>query len=194
MGPSQFHAFRWTAATGLRYRRAGVERDPRNASHDGSVIIGYSDAAFRWTRSTRMLPLQSSTLYTDAYGISADGAVVVGYIDNFPFPLDGGWRLRNARNSPGRLSCRGMGRKARGNVIAGTSYGGGDRPFIWTRAGGMQPIGYGERIPAVNVRGISALMEPPSSAMGTTVRLPEHFAGAGSRSAGYWHTQWQDRS
>ncbi len=145
VGPLQFHAFRWTAATGLEDIGAlpgALNAIPRNASHNGSVIVGYSDAAFRWTRSTGMLPLQSSPLYTDAYGISADGAVVVGYIDNFPFRWTQAGGYETLGILPGGFHAAAWAVSGDGNVIAGTSFGGGDRPFIWTRAGGMQPIGY----------------------------------------------------
>jgi probable HAF family extracellular repeat protein len=50
-------------------------------SHDGSVIVGYSkSSAFRWTQATGMVDIGSlpATTITEAYDVSADGAIVIG--------------------------------------------------------------------------------------------------------------------
>ena len=78
-------AFRWTAESGM----VGLGVPPWASSSyascvsaDGSVIAGAaSERAFRWTAETGIVPLGSlGAKYpkTDAKGVSADGAVIVG--------------------------------------------------------------------------------------------------------------------
>ncbi len=76
---------------GLGYLPGGTgESWARNASADGSVVVGWSrnasgvNEAFIWTSSTGMVGLgqlpaeTTSSSYSNAYAISADGSVVVG--------------------------------------------------------------------------------------------------------------------
>lgn len=84
-GASGWEAFRWTTATGM----VGIGDLPFGsfyseafaASADGGVVVGLSNGvgnsnqAFRWTQATGMQSLAPMSL---AYGVSADGGVVVG--------------------------------------------------------------------------------------------------------------------
>jgi len=79
-------AFRWTEADGM----VGLGDLPggrffsiaRDVSADGSVVVGRSDTsnstvAFRWTEADGMVRL-SDLPGSDAWGVSADGSIVVG--------------------------------------------------------------------------------------------------------------------
>jgi probable HAF family extracellular repeat protein len=83
-------AFRWTAAGGSE--SLGDMGFARAVSADGSVVVGagpgirhggsgISAQAYRWTRADGAIglgDLPGDPYYSDAYGVSADGSVVVG--------------------------------------------------------------------------------------------------------------------
>lgn len=96
------HAMRWTAAEGMK--DIGRLTGDRNAmayatNYDGSVVVGSSyydymtSRAFRWTKSTGMISVDQwlrdngVTLPNDqtmqGSGVSADGNVVVGQLQNY---------------------------------------------------------------------------------------------------------------
>jgi probable HAF family extracellular repeat protein len=86
IGPnSQDAAFAWTQSNGM-VGLGGNDSRANAVSVDGSIIVGqFSGAnrteAFRWTQSSGIVglgQLQGITNQTQAYGVSADGAVVVG--------------------------------------------------------------------------------------------------------------------
>lgn len=97
-GDNELHAFRWEASDGVMRdigTLGGVASSARDVSADGSVVVGSStvsglgpNRAFRWTEATGMISvvdwLRSNgvTVASDntdiAYGVSADGNVVVG--------------------------------------------------------------------------------------------------------------------
>ena len=84
-GANGWEAFRWTAATGMvglgDLPGGSFDGEAFAASADGSVVVGLSNAegnatqAFRWTAAGG---LQSLAPMSVAYGVSADGQVVVG--------------------------------------------------------------------------------------------------------------------
>jgi probable HAF family extracellular repeat protein len=82
-------AFRWTV--GERFEGLGdlpgapplIGSGAFDASTDAGVVVGYGDGgdrAFRWTRPTGMAPLGAlpGATRSVAFGVSADGSVVVG--------------------------------------------------------------------------------------------------------------------
>lgn len=95
----QSQAFRWTsseAIVGLGWLPGG-QGDPLGSqamgvSHDGSVVVGFGPSArtsgtgtpeaFRWTAASGMVGLGdlrgTSRVFSEATGVSADGATVVG--------------------------------------------------------------------------------------------------------------------
>ncbi|MCS7209810.1 MAG: dockerin type I domain-containing protein [Fimbriimonadales bacterium] len=85
--------FRWTAQTGMRDLGSlgGVISRAQGVSADGTVVVGTSTTrsgarAFRWTEAGGMQSLGTLPGTTDSYGfgISANGAVVVGYVVRWP--------------------------------------------------------------------------------------------------------------
>ena len=105
--PGFKEAFRWTEATGMVGLGVfpggdgfpageGFGSRAEDASADGSVVVGASGdgqgnyRAFRWTAQTGMVSLGTlpEDSYSQAYGVSADGSVVVG--QSFRWTADGG--------------------------------------------------------------------------------------------------------
>ena len=86
--------------------------------------------------------------WSDAYGVSADGSVVVGYAHNaagqwsaFRWTAAGG--MQDLGTLPGGGSSEAYGVSADGSVVVGwaTNAAGQARAFRWTAAGGMQDLG-----------------------------------------------------
>ena len=130
-------AFRWTPSggmTGLGFLPGYAWSQAHGVSADGSVVVGYSQAAigehmhaggeaFRWTEDTG--PVGLGHLQADdlswAYGVSADGSVVVGYSGNMgrndtaflwtplgkmtalPLPAGGAWSRAKAVSADGSV-------------------------------------------------------------------------------------------
>jgi probable HAF family extracellular repeat protein len=85
--------------------------------------------------------------WSDAYGVSADGSVVVGYAQNaagqeraFRWTAAGG--MQDLGTLPGGGWSKAYGVSADGSVVVGWAYSVGQyRAFRWTAAGGMQDLG-----------------------------------------------------
>jgi len=165
LGYLTWEAFRWTpegGMAGLGYLQGGpYRRSGANAvSADGTAIVGFSisansmNEAFRWTASAGMQPLGDLTggsFESQAFGVSADGAVVVGYgiavngQEAFRWTASGG--MQGLGDLPGGdyLSvARAV--SADGSAVAGIGTWGAwwadqQYAFRWTAAGGMQSLG-----------------------------------------------------
>jgi probable HAF family extracellular repeat protein len=74
--------FRWTRDTGMvpiGFLSNGYLSIASGVSADGTVITGWNEnGAFRWTAATGMVNIGNLGGSTTAYGISADGSVIVG--------------------------------------------------------------------------------------------------------------------
>jgi probable HAF family extracellular repeat protein len=98
----RWRAFRWTASGGMQdlgTLPGGRESVAWGVSADGAVVVGwtyyyvdpevgYYGRAFRWTENDGMQnlgTLGSGYSYSLAYGVSADGSVVVGWSDGRAF-------------------------------------------------------------------------------------------------------------
>ncbi len=84
-------AFRWTAAGGMKgigkLTPGSIISKALAVSRDGSTIVGenwnevLSTRAFVWTQTGGMKQLSTLGNYTVAYGVNADGSVIVGTSD-----------------------------------------------------------------------------------------------------------------
>jgi len=156
----QERAFRWTQATGMQDlgTLGGPASRAWDVSADGSVVVGRAHAvqigdaswryhAFRWTLSDGMqdlgrLPGSNWRDWSEAYGVSADGSVVVGisWPDAFRWTASGGMQPLGAAEYGAAWSV-----SADGLVVVGEAYPGEpyrrNHAFRWTQATGMQFLG-----------------------------------------------------
>ncbi len=143
-------ALRWTAAgfVNLGYLPGGLSAEARAISTDGSTIVGWCRLpgtvfqAFRWRADTGMKPLSSvpGSSWTRAYGVSADGGVVVGEANIGQTYVPVRWPLSGAgRALPGEGLATGV--SGDGSVVVGSRY---LYPhldaFVWTPARGLKVL------------------------------------------------------
>ena len=150
-------AFRWTASGGMQDlgTPGGRVSYAYGVSADGAVVVGtaivdyYDDwgfynyaRAFRWTASGGMQDLGDlGGGESEAYGVSADGTVVVGGA----FNAAGQWRAFRWTASGGMQDLGTLGGdrstayavSADGSVVVGWA---GGRAFRWTVGGGMENL------------------------------------------------------
>jgi probable HAF family extracellular repeat protein len=131
-------ALRWTQATGwqdLGMPEGFIRAEAFAVSGDGSIVVGYiGDGAarwngFRWTQATGMQDLGAG----EAYGISADGSVIVGE--------QGRWTQATGWQAIGGSAYAAT---PDGSVIVGRGYDSnteGMRAFRWTQATELQFLG-----------------------------------------------------
>jgi hypothetical protein len=143
-----YGAFRWTAASGMvplgpvpRVTTDG-RWNAHDTSDDGSVIVGvtYSKQAIRWTESTGpVMFLGTEFVESNATGVSGDGRVVVGYINDadnwqgFRWTVDEGLQRLG---DPFSYTFAGA-TNADGSVVVGSS---SVRAFVWDPAHGMRLV------------------------------------------------------
>jgi uncharacterized protein with beta-barrel porin domain len=155
-----FQAYRWTAQTGMvglgPTEPFSGGSSASDVSADGSVlsatIIGGSQAA-RWTAATGFQRLDSVGTNSQAYSISADGNVIVGFTNGLASASGEAFRWTAATGVvglgflPGNAGSRAIGTNADGGVIVGDSslFAPGDsrgmRAFRWTQPTGMTGLG-----------------------------------------------------
>lgn len=136
---SNTEAFRWTSAgmVGLGYLPGSSYSAAHDVNADGSVLVGFSGnfmgsyEAFRWT-SAGMVSLGSlAGASSFAYGVSADGNVIVGHSANQAFRWTSAGMV-GLGVLPGATSSVAYDVSAEGNVVVGES---GMQAFRWTTAG-----------------------------------------------------------
>jgi probable HAF family extracellular repeat protein len=131
---------------------AGLGSVAQAVSADGSVVAGYantnypnaSQRAFRWTATGGMQDLDSNpndTAGADAYGISADGSVIVGAYSG-PGECGQGCAFSWPDGTPfqflvqtGWYSLVAQGASKDGSIVAGNAaefYGGPSQAWLWT--------------------------------------------------------------
>jgi probable HAF family extracellular repeat protein len=176
----KMRAFRWTAKTGMRDlgTLGGIMGSAHGVSADGLVVVGAAVnsldeyRAFRWTAAGGMQDLGTLPKYEDsswAWGVSADGSVVVGQsaadggaaADNKLQPRAYRWTARTGMQELRALfdvdESVASGVSADGSVVVGwmkyADYF--RRAFRWTATTGMQDLSaqpYGVSM----ARGVSA--------------------------------------
>jgi probable HAF family extracellular repeat protein len=105
-------------------------------------------ATVAWSQSLTWLGTLPGGSSSEAWGVSADGAVVVGLAYNaarqaraFRWVASGG--MQDLGTLPGDSSSEAWGVSADGSVVVGKAYnaGGQIHAFRWTASGGMQDLG-----------------------------------------------------
>jgi hypothetical protein len=160
VGASNDEAFRWTSdggMVGLGFLSGGPDSRAMATSADGSVVVGVGwslDAdfppveAFRWTSDGGMVGLgflpPGAIAWSWAFGVSADGSVVVGQAGEIAFR----WTADGGMVGLGHLPSGGLGgyseayaTSADGSVVVGGSSPGWEA-FHWTSDGGMVGLGH----------------------------------------------------
>lgn len=178
-GPGRFEAFRWTASGGMAGlgRLSTADRDNRAtaASGDGAAIAGFGGfgdpEAFRWTQSDGMQGIGGNS--RRAYGISADGAVLVGErrsgadAEAFHWSVEGGMQpLGYLPHLPewSPISAA-YGVSADGATVVGSSSSfSGQQAFRWTKQSGM--VGLGDLPGGINHSGARAVTPDGSVIVG----------------------------
>lgn len=154
-------AFRWTLTggiVGLGDLPGGIfDSRAYGVSADGSIVVGQGSGTsgsggpgFRWTSTGGMAPLgyMPGGTFTIANGISANGAVVVGYGDSSSGTQALRWTTTGGAVGLGVLSgastSSAHAASADGSVIVGQSNytPSGYQAFRWTSTGGMTGLGY----------------------------------------------------
>jgi probable HAF family extracellular repeat protein len=155
-------AFAWTADGGMvRLEGLAAGHDYANAvSADGSLVVGKTtpwnggSVAFRWVRDGNTwarFGLNAPPADSEAYGISADGRVIVGYgndTSQYPtvyeaFRWGDSIGLTFLGDLPGGpTQSYGWGVSGNGAVVVGRSMStSGDEAFRWTASEGMKGLG-----------------------------------------------------
>ena len=159
-------AFRWTESDGMvplgDLPGGAFDSGANDVSADGSVlvgngrketpvgVVGFVREAIRWTQATGMVglgDLPGGMIYSNAFGVSADGSVVVGYSgstfggEGFRWTqatgivglgdLDGGdfYSIANAVSADSSV------------VVGFSKSGSGEEAFRWTEADDMVGLG-----------------------------------------------------
>jgi uncharacterized protein with beta-barrel porin domain len=152
-------AYRWTAQTGMvGLGPTGPFSGGSSASDvsaDGSVLSGVifnGGQAARWTAATGFQRLDPVGTLSQAYGISSDGNVIVGFTNGLASATGEAFRWTAATGVvglgflPGNAGSRAIGTNAGGSVIVGDSslVAAGQTPlraFRWTQPTGMTGLG-----------------------------------------------------
>lgn len=126
---------------------------PRAIADDGETFVGQSidGKPFRWSRTDGAVDLGALPGYLpygDAWDISADGSVVVGYLEE-PYSQAFRWTEADGMTGlgdlpGGRFFSRARGVSADGSVVVGESVSeldAGTNAFRWTEQSGMVSLG-----------------------------------------------------
>ncbi|MBW8309866.1 MAG: hypothetical protein K0M45_09595 [Candidatus Paracaedibacteraceae bacterium] len=162
-------AVRWTVGTGMKSLgnlNGGMDSVASGVNNDGSIVVGTAkdgadqynrEKAVRWTVGLGGTNIESlGTLnggpWSDAYGVSKDGSVVVGVAADgaqnnrrTAFRWMAGTGMESLGTLNGGLSSTAYGTNKDGSVVVGSSEDGADenikKAFRWTAATGMAPLG-----------------------------------------------------
>ena len=176
--------FRWTQGTGMvslgNLPDSSLKNSlAKNISADGTVIVGSGDPGsgwnsyrgFRWTQDSGMVnigSLNGSTRY-EAFGVSADGSVVVGDGGSQAFRWTQNGGIEGLGVLPGRMNSRAIDVSGDGSVAVGSSYNlpnwDNEQAFRWTQSDGMVGLGF---LPGSNYSFPNAISPDGSVVVGTS--------------------------
>ena len=159
VGPSR--GFRWTAAGGMQDigdlpGETGQDSACNAVSDDGATIVGgvistAGPRAFRWFNgSMQSLGVLPGGTSSTAFGISGDGATIVGRSGSTPTSGQAfRWRAADGMQAlgilPGHHTSAGYTSSTNGELVIGWSESSdsasGHRAFAWTESMGMQDLG-----------------------------------------------------
>lgn len=145
-------AFRWTVDDGMvglgDLPGGGFFSSANAVSADGTVVVGLgrtnspANRPFRWTVEAGMTAIGEVDSGGSAYGVSADGTVVVGQYDGEAFRWTHDDGIRNLGElEGGRYARDAFGVSSDGMVIVGV--GASTGALRWTRETGLVDIGGG---------------------------------------------------
>lgn len=144
-------AFRWTHEGGMVAWPGGPATSIVRVSADGEVIAGtpwIGGRAYRGTSSgeRQLLGALTETSTSYAFGISADGSVIVGGSYATEFGQAFRWTTTNGMIGLGDLPggsdlSTAWGVSGDGSVVVGWGNSGGQEAFRWTSDGGMIGLG-----------------------------------------------------
>jgi probable HAF family extracellular repeat protein len=154
MADNKYAAFRWSPAGGFTWLGdlPGGDNDAvsKGFSAHGFHVVGYSDTAdgeegFRW-QGGAMTGIGDGPASSNAFGISYDGSVVVGFdwegLKTSAFVWVRGGPLAELGTLNGSGTSYGYGVSFDGSVAVGrSSSDNGYEAFRWTAAGGMVGLG-----------------------------------------------------
>ncbi|GIV20691.1 MAG: hypothetical protein KatS3mg023_2442 [Armatimonadota bacterium] len=142
-------AFRWSPTTGMvdLGTLGGNWSYASAVSADGSTVVGTASRddgtyrAFRWTLAGGMVELSTITGSSLAFGVSADGGIVVGTLGGGSATNAIRWLLSGAAEN--LLLKHAFGVSADGNLVAGVAWGTNWRNYasIWTPVSGTVRLG-----------------------------------------------------
>ena len=128
-----------------------LEEQRMESAGDGSVVVGglvyQGDEAFRWTSDGGTVVLDGNPLggSSGAYGVNADGSVLVGFSNSVSGPQAFRWTSNDGMVGlgilPGNVSSEARGVSGDGLVVVGHSYSdSSNEAFRWTSDGGMERL------------------------------------------------------
>jgi probable HAF family extracellular repeat protein len=144
--------FRWTASTGMVDAGLPARTQVTDLSDNGEVIVGdlptpAGNRAMRWTSTTGAVALPDfpgSTGSTTATGVSADGSVVVGYLQEgsgAPFYWTESAGVVPLAIPAGAVRAFAKGVSADGTTIVGSAYyGNRNEAVVWKVGGGLNVL------------------------------------------------------
>ena len=163
-------------AIDIGFLPGGTTSIANGVSADGSVVVGYSDAAetgvnyeifeaFRWTQADGLVGLgwlPGGTKFSEAFGVSADGSTIVGVSSSAAGNQAFRWTQAEGMVGlgilPGATFARAQAISADKTTIIGycTFSDGNNHAFRWTAAEGMVDLGLMSGDVFAEAKGLSA--------------------------------------
>ncbi len=178
VGHSGNHAFIWQASTGIVAMDASTSGlspvDANDVSDDGLVVVGEALSgnlqAFRWTAAegvTSVGTLEAGG-FSDAYGISGDGSVVVGASSSPRYPgqteafvWTAAAGLAGIGGDPsGEFFSTAWDASFDGSILGGVGFVAGGpaaQAFLWTQEAGGHSLGFSGQVFALSANGSVAV-------------------------------------